>query len=41
MKDRNHVVLALIKSNKRTTIHGKSKKAKRRAEKIQLQKELE
>lgn len=40
MKQRNHVVLALIRANKRTTVHGKSNKAKRRADKVKLKDEL-
>jgi len=40
MKERNYLILALIRANKRTSIHGKSNKAKRRKEKIVLNKEL-
>lgn len=36
MKPRNHVVLAMIKSNKRSAVHGKTKKALRRSEKTSL-----
>lgn len=39
MKPRNHVVLALLKSQRKSGVHGKSKKAQRRNEKVQLQKE--
>ena len=37
MKPRNHVVLALLKSKRKSGAHGKTKKAERRAEKVQLQ----
>lgn len=36
MKKRNYIVLALIRANKRSTIHGKSNKSKRRADKVKL-----
>ena len=39
MKPRNHVVLALLKSKRKSGAHGKTKKAVRRSEKMQLQKE--
>ena len=39
MKPRNHVVLAMIKSNKGSQIHGKTTKALRRKDKIQLTQE--
>ena len=38
MKPRNHVVLAMIRSNKQSAVHGKSKKALRREDKINLKK---
>ena len=41
MKPRNHVVLATLKSKKPAGAHGKTKKAVRRAEKVQLQKEMQ
>lgn len=40
MKERNYVVLALIRAKKRSTVHGKSTKAKRRADKVKLREEL-
>jgi len=39
MKPRNHVVLALLRSKRKSGAHGKTKKAERRADKIKLQKE--
>ena len=39
MKPRNHVVVAMIKSNKGSQVHGKSKKALRREAKITLNKD--
>ena len=41
MKPRNHVVLALLKSKRKSDTHGKTKKAVRRSEKAQLQKEMQ
>ena len=41
MKPRNHVVLAMLKSKKPAGAHGKTKKAERRGEKVQLQKEMQ
>lgn len=41
MKERNYLILALIRANKRTTIHGKSNKAKRRKDKVLLNKEYD
>ena len=41
MKPRNYVVLALLRSKKKSGAHGKTKKAERRAEKVQLQKEMQ
>ena len=41
MKPRNHVVLAMLKSKKTGGAHGKTKKAVRRSEKMQLQKEMQ
>ena len=41
MKPRNHVVLALLKSKRKSGAHGKTKKAERRSEKVQLQKEMQ
>ena len=41
MKPRNYVVLALLKSNKKQGAHGKSKKAVRRQEKVNFQKNLD
>ena len=41
MKPRNYVVLAMLRSKKRAGAHGKTKKAVRRAEKVQLQKEMQ
>ena len=41
MKPRNYVVLALLRSKKRAGAHSKTKKAERRAEKVQLQKEMQ
>ena len=40
MKPRNHVVLTLLKSERKSDAHGKTKKAVRRSEKVQLQKEM-
>lgn len=40
MKPRNHVVLALLRSNKGSQIHGKSKKALRKADKNSLSRSL-
>lgn len=37
-KPRNHVVLALIRSNRKAGAHGKTEKATRRADKIDLRK---
>lgn len=37
MKQRNHVVLALIRTRKTTKVHQKSNKAKRRNSKVKLQ----
>jgi hypothetical protein len=36
MKPRNHIVLAMIKSNKSSQIHGKTTKAQRRNTKVKL-----
>lgn len=36
MKPRNHIILALIKMNKKSSVHEKSNKAKRRNEKVKL-----
>lgn len=36
MKPRNHIVLAMIKSNKGSQIHGKTTKALRRNNKVKL-----
>jgi hypothetical protein len=36
MKPRNHVVLALLKSKRKSGAHGKSNKAMRRNDKVQL-----
>ena len=41
VKPRNHVVLALLKSKRKSGAHGKTKKAVRRGEKVQLQKEMQ
>lgn len=41
MKPRNHVVLAMLKNKKPAGPHGKTKKAVRRSEKMQLQKEMQ
>ena len=41
MKPRNYVVLAMLKSKRKSGAHGKTKKAERRAEKVQLQKEMQ
>ena len=41
MKPRNYVVLALLKNKKPAGAHGKTRKAERRAEKVQLQKEMQ
>ena len=41
MKERNYLILALIRANKRTSIHGKSNKAKRRKDKVLLTKEYD
>lgn len=38
LKPRNHVVLALIQLKKKSGAHGKSEKAKRRQNKVHLQK---
>lgn len=38
-KERNYVVLALLRARKTTAIHGKTNKAKRRKEKIQILKD--
>ncbi len=38
MKPRNHVVLAMIRSNKQSSVHEKSKKALRQQDKINLRK---
>lgn len=40
IKPRNHVVFAMIRSNKRSSVHGKSVKAARKAEKMQLAQNL-
>jgi len=40
MKPRNHVVLAMLKSNKRSCAHGKSFKSKRRKDKMDLNAEI-
>ena len=40
MKQRNHVVLAFIKRRPASGAHGKSFKAQRRAQKINIRKEL-
>jgi len=37
MKPRNHVVLALLKSKRKHGAHGKSFKAMRRSEKVDMQ----
>jgi len=39
MKPRNHIVLAMIKSNKGSQIHGKTTKALRRNAKVNLTKD--
>jgi len=36
MKPRNHVVLAMIRSNKHSVAHGKTTKALRRESKVKL-----
>lgn len=36
MKSRNHIILALIKMNKKSGVHDKSNKAKRRNDKIKF-----
>lgn len=38
MKPRNHIILAMLKSNKTVSIHEPSKKSKRRKEKIDIMK---
>jgi hypothetical protein len=40
MKPRNHVVLAMIRSNKRSIAHGKNIKAIRRDNKVKLTQEI-
>lgn len=40
MKPRNHVVLALLKSKRKSGLHEKSAKAERRQSKVQLQKSI-
>jgi hypothetical protein len=40
MKPRNHVVLALLKSKRKSGEHKKSKKAIRRQEKVDLKKKI-
>jgi hypothetical protein len=39
LKPRNHVVLAMLKSHKSSGTHGKSKKAQRRQDKVDLHKQ--
>ena len=41
MKPRNHVVLALLKSKRKQGAHGKTNKAMRRKEKIELKRGIE
>lgn len=38
MKHRNHIVLAMIRTNKCTSVHGKTKKAQRQQDKRELKK---
>lgn len=38
-KPRNHVVLALLKSQRKSGAHGKSEKAQRRQDKVDLHKQ--
>ena len=40
MTQRNHVALALLKRGGGTKVHKKSRKAERRADRVQLQKEM-
>lgn len=40
MKQRNHVALALLQRGGSTKVHKKSRKAERRADRIQLKKEM-
>lgn len=40
MKQRNHVALALMKRGGGSKVHQKSRKAQRRADRIQLNKDL-
>ncbi len=37
-KPRNHVVLAMLKAGKKSSVHGKTKKAQRRQDKMALKK---
>ena len=40
IKPRNHVILAMLKMGRKTIVHQKSNKAKRRIEKVKLKDEV-